>query len=437
MEQTNRRPANESIWYVLATVAGETKDSPHYLATARRNRNYWNGLMKARADTHGVMVQSRDGQGVNLPVLEAEDYETILQALGDRGFQGVELPDVFDQIDFSNVDFPDLTWFEGFVFVGPTSFDGAKFAGTNVGFRDAIFATEATFVDAEFCGQFFGIGINFAGTAHFNNANFRGPATFGHSVFGADAEFNGASFLAGTRFNSCRFTYDVRYVNTVFEDRVDFRSARFEGQTHFEEANFKRLVPEFYEASLYEYTEWHDAKWPEKPKGIDQALDHINGYQRLARLMNELGKFDDQRLFVRKEMRVRRQLEWKTLVGWMNFAYWLFCDYGHGLVRVALWWSGHIFGGGALLYAFKIISIAQGAKSQPNGNPFSDLGNAILLSFGNAHGFLDLNRRFFEDTGKAWEEVPCFEGIGATQTVLGVVFLFFLLLTIRNRFRMR
>ena len=49
-------------------------------------------------------------------------------------------------------------------------------------------------------------------------------------------------------------------------------------------------------------------------------------------------------------------------------------------------------------------------------------------------GFLGLNRSFFEDALKDW---PWYGVVGPVQTVLGVIILFFLLLTIRNRFRMR
>ena len=47
---------------------------------------------------------------------------------------------------------------------------------------------------------------------------------------------------------------------------------------------------------------------------------------------------------------------------------------------------------------------------------------------------LGLNRSFFEDALKDW---PWYGVVGPVQTVLGVIILFFLLLTIRNRFRMR
>ena len=67
----------------------------------------------------------------------------------------------------------------------------------------------------------------------------------------------------------------------------------------------------------------------------------------------------------------------------------------------------------------------------------NDLPDAFKISFGNAHGLLELNQNVFQDTVKAWEKNPGFDVIAAIQLVLGVIILFFLLLTIRNRFRMR
>ena len=52
--------------------------------------------------------------------------------------------------------------------------------------------------------------------------------------------------------------------------------------------------------------------------------------------------------------------------------------------------------------------------------------------------FWALNRNFLEKAIKSWsEDLLLFNIIGSVQTVVGVILLFFLLLTIRNRFRMR
>ena len=139
-----------------------------------------------------------------------------------------------------------------------------------------------------------------------------------------------------------------------------------------------------------------------------------------------------------KELNARRRVERWNVVGLMNFAYAAICDYGFGLGRVVAIWSVHILLGAAALFASKIAQSTEGeAGARGVSGVLCDALLALFLSFGNAHGFLDLNRKFLGDALKEWENGPWFEGVGALQTVFGVIILFFLILTIRNRFRMR
>ena len=68
---------------------------------------------------------------------------------------------------------------------------------------------------------------------------------------------------------------------------------------------------------------------------------------------------------------------------------------------------------------------------------FSDFLLALGISFSNAHGLLALDRSFLSAAIKPWSSLPLFNFIGAVQTTIGVILQFFLLLTVRNRFRMR
>ena len=431
-------PAGSCIWYVLATVAGEPGTSTDFEATVELNRRYWNGLMRDRANRGSSAVVNRLTENISFPRLTDQEFQTIRAALWERGLPNSQLPALHDSIDFSFLDFPDMTCFDGFVFTGRTSFEGARFAGGLTDFRDATFVDQVTFKGADFCGDFLATGVKFGGATHFNNATFHQSAFFTHGAFLANTEFDGARFRQRALFNQCRFANYVGYLDTVFEERVDFRSADFEGPTHFQRTNFKAFVPGFFEATLHDYTEWHDASWPKIPRGSDEALDQIQRYQCLARLMNDREKFAEQSLFFRKELNARRRVERWNVVGLMNFAYAAICDYGFGLGRVVAIWSVHILLGAAALFASKIAQSTEGeAGARGVSGVLCDALLALFLSFGNAHGFLDLNRKFLGDALKEWENGPWFEGVGALQTVFGVIILFFLILTIRNRFRMR
>lgn len=47
----NRRSAAKSIWYVLATIAGEPKSPQDLISLTTQNAHYWNGLMAPRVAT--------------------------------------------------------------------------------------------------------------------------------------------------------------------------------------------------------------------------------------------------------------------------------------------------------------------------------------------------------------------------------------------------
>ena len=164
-----------------------------------------------------------------------------------------------------------------------------------------------------------------------------------------------AFILSASTVSTCRFELGASFVSTTFESEADFSSADFQGPALFQRAEFKAHVPTFFGATLHEYTEWHGAKWPAVPEGTDQALNHIHGYQRLAKMMNELEMFDDQLRFVRLEMRARRRVEKWFPAGLMNHAYELICDYGFGLGRILAIWAGHVAVGAALLFVPKLI----------------------------------------------------------------------------------
>ena len=119
----------------------------------------------------------------------------------------------------------------------------------------------------------------------------------------------------------------------------------------------------------------------------------------------------------------------------MNWLYDFICGYGYGLTRVVVLWLVHMMLGAVALCGSRIGTLkGEGTLWQAIRESFSEFHVAFALSFGNAHGPLGLNGTFFKDALSDW---PRYDVIGPVQTVFGVILLFFLLLTIRNRFRMR
>ena len=392
--------------------------------------------MAPRVATFGGWAESKLGHDLGLKELTKEAKAKIRKALDTRGFKGKSIPHVNVPIDFSNVMFTKHTFFNGFVFGGEVRLDNTVFPGV-VLFNDAKFAGNSVFDGATF-GEAVFMSAEFAGSASFQNAKFLKHVFFAHAQFLGKTEFTHATFTADVVFNSAKFVHGASFVNTVFAHKADFQSAEFRGPTHFHEARFGTRVPAFFDATLYEYTDWHGANWPSVPVDADKAREQIQHYQRLALVMNKLEKPDDRHLFFRLEMRARLRSDGWSLASGGNWLYERTCDYGYGLSRISTLWYGHLVLGAFLICAARAVEpMRKGLSWQAVYEFVSDLPQAFLISFSNAHVFFGLNRGFLQDAIKDWACVPFFNLIGIGQTVIGTVLLFFLLLTIRNRFRMR
>ena len=442
-QQRPLKPASECIWYVLATIAGEPDKSSSPFGVMVENQRLWNGLMGRRRPAF-ISVDNIPGQLIELPDLSEEDVSRIRTTLETRGFPDVRIPEIGAEIDFSHVDFPPDFSMAGFVFRERTTFYGARFGTTIHTFAGSVFQDRVTFEGAEFRGPFRCPVLRFESAISFAGATFRQSAAFTDCTFPSHTRFDSARFLGRARFDKCVFVDGASFQGTIFKNYADFKEANFQGPTYFQRAHFLNLVPGFFGATFYEYTDWHEANWPGIPRNLDDGWVQIQHYQRLARLMNQLDKFEDQRMFVRRELHVQRRIERWNIAGgisiWniafvMNWLYDFICGYGYGLTRVVVLWLVHMMLGAIVLCGSRIGTLkGEGTLWQGTCESFSEFHIAFALSFGNSHGPLGLNRTFFEDALGDW---PRYDVIGPVQTVLGVIILFFLLLTIRNRFRMR
>ncbi len=437
-QQRQRRPASTSIWYVLATVAGEPTSVQDVSQVSALNRYYWNGLMADRVAVYGGSYELTMGHEIEFPKLNSDDHQKIRQALDSRGFSGHPIPHRNSSIDFADVEFPAMTSFMGFVIGGETRFDRAKFPDAIAFFNEVIFAGNISFDAAEFYGDFVAMKSEFPGSISFRGATFSRTTTFSGCKFMTNVRFENAQFIGDAYFNSCTFRHGARFGDAAFEQGADFGSTEFQGATHFLRTKFKTLIPGFFEATLHEYTEWHGSEWPQVPINPDDARDQVQRYQRLTRLMNGHEKSNDQHFFFRKELRAQRRADRWSIAGAMNSFYGLVCEYGYGLSRIATIWLVHIMLAAVALWGIRVLDASE--HMFPWREAYSSIGDfpdALAISFANAHALLNLSGRFLKDTEKGWEGVALFNVIGITQTVLGVIILFFLILTIRNRFRMR
>ena len=76
-QQRQRRPASTSIWYVLATVAGEPTSVQDVSQASALNRYYWNGLMADRVAVYGGSYEMTMGHEIEFPKLTSDDHQKI------------------------------------------------------------------------------------------------------------------------------------------------------------------------------------------------------------------------------------------------------------------------------------------------------------------------------------------------------------------------
>ena len=216
------------------------------------------------------------------------------------------------------------------------------------------------------------------------------------------------------------------------ERNSDFTGASFQRRTDFRGAVFVG-PPAFFEASLYEDTDFGRVEWRDrrtKGFGLDYA---IRAWERLELLMSNLEKPLDRHRFFRLKMRARRRREGRFL-GVLNWLFEQTADYGWGVGRACGVWLSHWLGCGAILYGS--IEAAGG-----EGERWQWVVAAVGTSFANAHAFLGLaadggylaNCRAFVE---AHDGLGLVSAIGLLQAVLGPMLLFLVLLSVRNRFRL-
>ncbi len=146
--------------------------------------------------------------------------------------------------------------------------------------------------------------------------------------------------------------------------------------------------------------------------------------------MADLKKYDDEHMFFRLSMEAKAVKDGWSLAGMFNRLYYLICNYGWSIKRAAIWWSAVVFAPTPWLVKWV-------CDAHPNDMSFALAGKALALSLSNAIPFLGLKRLVHEKFYGQFEKIDGIHYVGMGQAILGTIFLFFLLLTIRNRFRLK
>ncbi len=328
-------------------------------------------------------------------------------------------------------------------FGGVTFCEGAHFArayiGGGAGFSDADFAKEAAFSDvsfdgfADFMNASFGRDCSFSHAkfqkrAYFDLAAFSSFTSFDRAQFEMRADFLGTAFSDGAVFSDAVFAGSVWFAEAQFDGDPSFNNGAFMGKTSFENARFTSQVPEFFKREFYDGTIFTTDKkyWPKT--NYHNAANFKILYIRLAQVMAQLHKPDDEHFFRRQEMRCKRMLgNW---VDWLFLSlYALVSDYGYSIGRPIAGLALTVMAGAVAFMLPRARHASDWAEL------FSFVPEMLGASLSSTLAFLGFLRRFhpnFFESGPGWIET-----VSGTQTMLGVVFLFFLGLGLRNRFRLK
>ena len=440
------------------------------------NKRLWNGYQKYLLRPHSDEYQRQ---------LENPKFACIVD-LSDAEIHSIqiEIPDLPKELEQhgvialnegTKVINTDLRM-SGFYFAFKFRLMGTTLKGY-LNLNETEFLRGVSFRGSIFQNMFLADKACFHGFANFFKCEFNSKLSCRSAVF-AYAHFHSASFGYSCLFNNTSFVGGANFTDSNFANSVDFGSVGFHGVTFFNltaassaavpisfnATKFCKHPPHFFGRALHEDTDWTGVKLPnarsktaqceclrENDKRADDTvqmadkprdskaqaalprhlLEHDKrAYEQLRIKCGALGKVEDEHMFFRREMELTGRLSpWYTRV-----TYWLYhlvSDYGYsywrpiaGMVGVWYFWS--------LFYALNFMARDQLHLCMDGVELFLSIAG---LSFANIFSVFGFYRRFPSDLLAD----PTFVTVLLTvsETLLGFVFLFFLGLGLRTRFRLR
>ncbi|MEQ9695783.1 pentapeptide repeat-containing protein [Shimia sp. SDUM112013] len=471
------KPANENPWYVLATLYGEQTGDGIDWELHEKNRRAWNAWAgKDLADT-GKLFEATNVCSVSQAELTAwrtlaDEVKCLHQEQmvkrNDQSFVYEGLPSPRKSFDFSDLIFglpvicndfafpTDVTFqnanfkadgqFKLVSFFAQSSFQGAKF-NSNAFFREADFAFGIDFREVEIARITNFYSASFGAPNYFGGAQFKGLANFVSAFFQDIVYFRDAHFYEVANFQLARFGGLTNFVNTKFDDtgdsridRTSFRDCQFDKPTSFREAVFLKNYPDLSGAVLHDNTTFtaKEGYWPDKAQRPYKDRDEEQIWAEASKdscatirhAIAKQGLPEDEHFFFRREMQFAGQIgSWLQRLPYRAFG--LVSDYGHSIERPAKSLVTTVVMPSGV-FAAKLGTAGHGAGLL---DFFREIWAGLGLSFANTFKFFGLQRLHF---GKFFQEAgPWLHFLAGTQTVLGFVFLFFLGLGLRQRFRLR
>jgi hypothetical protein len=323
--------------------------------------------------------------------------------------------------DFREVSFQDLTKFNSIIFNSSANFRCAKFS-SEAHFGQTTFVKGVIFDDAEFCDRTLFTQIKSSAGFELRNGAVKRDFIFDGSQVSGLSDFSSSSFSGFTSFAECQFEQKNMEEKCGW---VLFNECQFEKPTSFREVKFTGCFPEFGGAVLHPKTTFSAERrlWPTHMGQI--ASEARESFATIRHAVAQQGLPEDEHFFFRKEMHFAGQIGsfWQRLP-YRTFG--LFSDYGYSIAKpanalIALWSIGF-----AALWGY-FLSVGYDGPAA---------GTAMALSLHNIIPIFGFGGQYFDKD--FMEALPAsLKFLSGVSRIFGFVFLFFLGLGLRTRFRLR
>jgi uncharacterized protein YjbI with pentapeptide repeats len=445
-----------------AGMTAAEEDTP-WLRLARISRSHkenirlWNGYQKYLLgsflfDYHSQMENPRFADIADLSDAEIRNIQTRIPDLPielerhgaivlTEGLTEIKTPLELDGFYFAFRVVIGNTTFKRSFFLNNAQF-AANLEVYNCIFKHRLNATAAIFgPSTEFyeCRFIEGASFNFTKIewSSFSKAIFKMTANFHASIFNGSNTFEDAIFKGKADFSNATVDGRINFDKATFCDGASFDDARPDRSAaplSFNATEFCKRPPSFFGRKMHENTDWTGVKLPnaeeQAPLSRASLENDKRAYEQLRIKCGALGKVEDEHMFFRREMELTGRLSpWYT-----RATYWLYhlvSDYGYsywrpiaGMVGVWYFWS--------LFYALHFMARDQLHLCMDR---LELLRSAMGLSFANIFSVFGFYRRFPSDLLVDPTVVTVL--LTVSETLLGFVFLFFLGLGLRTRFRLR
>lgn len=435
------KPANSNPWYVLMTLYGEQVGEHVDSKLHTKNLSAWNQWASSVREASEIETLSRlTGEVVDEksfwesqePLISDLHKNEMYRRNGDD-FAYPGLPNSAGTYSLTRLQFDNILCLEKFMFFNHIEFYQSQFQ-RNVHSRRSAFGDAASFLFCNFRKSAVFTGCNFFGPCDFLGSDFADAAIFIEARFGNSANFSRVGFLGNTDFTEAAFAAIAHFQDSVFAAKdakalakLEFSDCHFEKPANFLKARFKHKYPNLSGTIMHDRTPFsaEDIYWPSTtPVDLEQAKATCG---TIRHLLGKQGLSEDEHYFYRREM------EFGTQIGnfWRRLPYRLFgwfSGFGYSIER-PVWWLFWLWFIPALLFASAFVT----------GQVATDVLQVVrasAISLANILNFLGLQKTLISP--EALQNLHwALKILSGLQAVFGVVFLFFLGLGLRTRFRLR